>query len=130
MNSVKYLEQVREKLARKTDGELAQVLGISRASISHYTTGRRVMDDEACLAVALDLGIDPIQVLGAAFLDRAEKAGQKSLWEVFMSRTATTAAAVMIASGVNVFLTANPANAATMRVSQDTDCTSYRLCAE
>lgn len=105
-------------LDKGTDAELANKLGISRAAISHYTTGRRVMDDEACLAVALQLGLDPMEVLGAAFLDRAEKTGQRSLWEVFMNRAAATAGAVLVASSVNVFLTPNPANAASMRVSE------------
>lgn len=119
MKSVKYLEQLRSKLSKQSDAELAQVLGISRAAVSHYTTGRRVMDDEACLAVALALDINPMEVIGAACLDRAEKAGEKSLWEVFLNRTAMTTGAVLLASGVNLFLTPAPANAASMRVPAD-----------
>lgn len=111
MRSVKYLELVREKLDRKTDIELARKLGLSRAAVGHYLTGRRVMDEETCLAVAMTLEIEPMKVLMAAGIDRAEKAGQKSLWEVFSKRTAT-AAALVIVSSVNLFLTPTPSEAA------------------
>lgn len=128
MHSVKYLERLRQKMGDPTNAEVAEKLKVTQGAVSHYLTGRRIMDDETCLAVALQLEIDPMQVLGAAFLDRAEKTGQKSLWEVFMSRTAATAGAVLLASGVNVFLTPMPANAASMRVSEAPVSTSYRLC--
>ena len=117
MHSVKYLERLRQKMGNPTNLEVAEKLKVTQGAVSHYLTGRRIMDDETCLAVALQLEIDPMQVLGAAFLDRAEKTGQKSLWEVFMSRAAATAGAVLVASSVNVFLTPTPANAASMRVS-------------
>lgn len=53
------------------------------------------MDDETCLAVAIELGIDPMQVVGAACIDRAEKTGQHSLWENFSQRMAATASAIL-----------------------------------
>lgn len=129
MKSVKFLEQLRQKLGNPPLVTLAERLNITPGAISHYTTGRRVMDDETCLAVALQLDIDPLQVIGAACIDRAEKTGQKSLWEVFMARTAATAAAVLMASGVNLFLTPGNAEAAAMRVPHGVDCMEYRLCA-
>jgi hypothetical protein len=82
-------------------------------TISQYMLGKRVMDDEACIAVALQLGIHPMEIIGAACIDRAEKSGQKSLWEVFMSRTAAATAAVLVASGVNLLLTPSNAEAHT-----------------
>lgn len=128
MKSVEYLEAVKAKFGLKSDRQLALHLQMAPNTISQYLLGKRVMDDEACLAVALQLEIDPLKVLGAAFLDRAEKTGQKSLWEVFMNRAAATAGAVLVASSVNVFLTPTPANAASMRVSEGVVSTDYRLC--
>jgi len=128
MKSVKYLEQLRETRGLKTDGEVATLLGLTRGAVSHYTTGRRVMDDEACLAVALALNINPMEIIGAACIDRAEKTGQKSLWEVFMSRGAAVAASVLMATSVNLFLTPDSANAATMRVAKGSESSQYRLC--
>ena len=127
MNSVKYLLQLQQR-KDLSDTALAQLLGVSQPAVSQYKNAKRVMDDETCLAIALHLDIDPMQVLGAAFLDRAEKSGQKSLWEVFMTRAAMTAGAVLVASGVNLFLTTGDANAASMRLAADTDSSFYRLC--
>ncbi|MFS2017469.1 helix-turn-helix domain-containing protein [Massilia sp. CT11-108] len=128
MQSVKFLNQVKAKYGLKNDRQLAEHLGVTSGTISQYMNGKRVMDDEACLAVALQLDINPLEIIGAACIDRAEKTGQKSLWEVFMSRTAMTAGTVLVASGVNLFLTTPPANAATMRVPTTSDSNFYRLC--
>lgn len=113
MKSVKYLDQVRAKHGLKTDGEVAELLGISRGAVSHYSTGRRIMDEETCLAVALALEVNPMEVIMAAGIDRAEKAGQQSLWSVFSQRMAATAATVAIASAVTLFLTPQNAEART-----------------
>lgn len=117
MHSVKYIDMAVKQCGYRNDSALAKKLGWSSGAISMYRSGKRVMDDEACLALALELGISPLEIIGAACLDRAEKSGQKSLWEVFMNRAAMTAGAVLVASGVNLFLTPAPANAASMRVS-------------
>ena len=126
MKSVKYLEQVRAQLQKKTDQELADKLHISKGAVSHYSTGRRVMDEETCLAVALALNINPIEVMMAAGIDRAEKAGQKSLWEVFMQRTAATAASALLFVAVTGILTPQDANARTYSpTSKDTSESVY-----
>lgn len=69
------------------------------------------MDNEACLAVALKLGIDPIKIIMAADIDRAERAGQHSLWEVFSQRMATAASVALIGC-VTFFVTPDNAQAA------------------
>jgi transcriptional regulator with XRE-family HTH domain len=111
MKSVKYLLQLQDKLAM-SDSALARELGITQPAVSMYKNGKRIMDDETCLAVALKLDIDPINIIGAACIDRAEKSGQKSLWEVFMSRSAATAASALLLAGVTNFLTPENAEAA------------------
>lgn len=113
MKSVRYLEQLKASLPKQTNTAVAIKLGLTEGAISHYMTGRRIMDDETCLAVAMALDINPLEIIGAACIDRAEKTGQKSLWEVFMSRTAAAAATVLVASGVNLFLTHGNAEAHT-----------------
>ena len=127
MKSVKYLLDLQER-KNLSDTALASLLGVSQPAISQYKHARRIMDDETCLSVALHLGIEPMEILGAVFLDRAEKAGQRSVWEVFMNRAAMTAGAALVATSVNFFLTPTPANAASMRVPAGNDFTSYRLC--
>ncbi|MGN6704018.1 MAG: Cro/Cl family transcriptional regulator [Burkholderiaceae bacterium] len=112
MKSVKYLESVKEKHSLKSDRQLALFLKKGTNTISQYMTGARVMDEETCLAVAMALEIDPLQVLMAAGIDRAEKTGQRSLWSVFSTRTTRTAAIGLAIASVNFFLTPTPSEAA------------------
>lgn len=112
MQSVKYLEKVREKYQLKTDAALAEKIGVGKSAMSHYMKGTRVMDEETCLSVALVLEIDPARVLMAAGMDRAEKTGQKSLWEVFSKRMAATAASAILAVAATLFLSPTQAEAA------------------
>lgn len=115
MKSVKYLEQLRSNLGNVSHDEIANLLGLSRGAVTHYFSGRRVMDDETCLAVAMQLNVDPLHVVGAACIDRAEKSGHSSLWTVFMERAAATAATAVLATGVSLFLTPHNAEASTYR---------------
>lgn len=127
MKSVKYLEQVRTKFGLKTDAALALKLGKTASAVSQYLKGTRVMDEETCLAVALALDVNPLEVMMAAGIDRAEKSGQKSLWEVFMSRTVATAATLALAtSAVTLFLT--PQNAEARTYGPASSQTSGALC--
>lgn len=131
MKSVKYLERLRTERNLKNDGEVAELLGISRGAVSHYSTGRRVMDRETCgrLAIALNLNEhEAMQLIAATSADQAEQTGEKSVWEVFMNRGAAVAASVLMATSVNLFLTPAPAEAATMRVAEGSDSSQYRLC--
>lgn len=104
MKSVKFLETLqREK--NLNDSEVAKLLQKSKSSISQYKSGTRVMDEEMCLALAMELDIDPITIIAAAGMDRAEKSGQKSLWEVFIMRTQTVKTASVSALLCFVFFT-------------------------
>lgn len=119
VKSVKYLELIKAKHGFNSDRQLAIYLDKTTGTVSQYMTGARVMDDEMCLKIAMELGINPIEIVGAACIDRAEKTGQKSLWEVFMMRMATTASALLLAICVNLFLTPEAANAATAGLSKE-----------
>ncbi|MRX06485.1 Cro/Cl family transcriptional regulator [Pseudoduganella sp. FT25W] len=116
MKSVKYLEAVREKYGLKTNAALALKLGKSEPAVHQYLKGGRVMDNETCLAVSMALEFDEhqtMQVIMAADIDRAEKAGQESLWTVFSKRMAATAASALLVAGVSLFLTPENAEART-----------------
>ena len=116
MSSTKYLELVKEKHGLKNDRQLALHLQMTTGTVSNYMSGKRIMDDEACLRIAMELEIDPLKVFAAAGLDRAAKTGQKSLWEVFLKRTAATSAAAVLV-GVGLFSTPPGAQAASLLTS-------------
>lgn len=111
MKSAEYLNEVKSKLNMHTDKELADHYGVTKAAISQYKSGARIMENEMCLAVALDLDADPMKIIMAADVERASRAGQHSLWEVFSQRMAATAASALLVAGVTLFLTPESANA-------------------
>lgn len=122
MKSLKYLDQVKVKHGLKTDADLCRYMGWSHSAMNNYKKGISVMNNEACLAVAQALEMDdPLPIIMAADMDRAEKAGQHSLWEVFSARMAKAAAPAtlaIVAAGVTNFLTPSPVQAATRAILQ------------
>jgi hypothetical protein len=114
MKSVKYLDALIEKKGLKNDKALCEHMGWSHSVASHYRTGKRIMDNETCLRIAAELELEnPLPIIMAADMDRAEKAGQKSLWEVFSPRMAGFSAALLLGVVTN-FVTPSPAQAAPM----------------
>lgn len=111
MKSLKFLDQLKNEQELKNDVAICKLLGWSSGQISQYRSGKRIMDNEACLALALELKIDPLLVIMAADIDRAERSGQHSLWEVF-SRRATQTASVALFGAVTLFVTPTPSEAA------------------
>ncbi|APR39381.1 Cro/Cl family transcriptional regulator [Paraburkholderia sp. SOS3] len=115
MKSVKYLDAVIAKKGLKNDKALCDYMGWSHSVASHYRTGKRVMDNETCLRLASELDLDnPLPIIIAADIDRAEKSGQKSLWEVFTPKMAGLSAALVFAIVTN-FVTPSPAQAAPLQ---------------
>ncbi|CAN5906944.1 hypothetical protein BH11PSE12_BH11PSE12_17220 [soil metagenome] len=112
MRTSKYLDEVMRAKSLKRDKELAEWLGVSAPAIAQYRSGARTMDNEKCVKIALELNIDPLKIIMASDLDKAERSGQKSLWEVFTMRTVTTANTALLLLLVNLFLTPTPAEAA------------------
>jgi DNA-binding transcriptional regulator YdaS (Cro superfamily) len=89
MRITKYLDDLIQIKHFKRDKQLAEWLTVSPAAVAQYRSGARSMSNEQCVAMALELGVDPLKVIMASDMDRAERAGQKSLWEVFSRRMAT-----------------------------------------
>jgi transcriptional regulator with XRE-family HTH domain len=111
MKSIKYLDALAAQKNLHSDADLARYLGCSKGAISNYRHGNRVMENDLCLRVALELGMDnPLPIIMAADMDRAEKAGQQSLWEVFLPKMAGISAAVVFAVVTN-FVTPSSAHA-------------------
>lgn len=117
MKSVKYLDAVMQRHGLKTDKALCEHMGWSHSAVNNYRKGLRIMDNEQCLRVALELGLsDPLPIIMAADADRAERAGQRSLWEVFSKRMAgraTPASLALVVALVTNFVSPSPAQAST-----------------
>jgi len=109
MRSEIYFDRLIEKKGLKNDLGLAKHMGWSSGRMSQYRTGKRIMDNEMCVQIAMELEMEsPLPIIMAADMDRAERAGQKSLWEVFSPRMAGSAAATIalaVGAGVTNFVT-------------------------
>ncbi|QVX38327.1 Cro/Cl family transcriptional regulator [Ralstonia solanacearum] len=116
MKSSKYLDALIQKQGLKNDRALAAYLDVGTNTISQWRTGTRSMDHEMCLKLALALEMEnPLPIIMAADMDRAERAGQHSLWEVFsmrMAHSGLVAILVALLASVTNFVTPSPAEAA------------------
>ncbi|WP_064496204.1 helix-turn-helix domain-containing protein [Ralstonia insidiosa] len=108
MRVEKFLDDAIARHGLKNDTALAKLLGVRQNAVSQYRSGTRTMDNEMCLRVAQLLDMEnPLPIIMAADLDRAERAGQRSLWEVFSPRMAHSAATILVlaTAGVTNFVT-------------------------
>ena len=80
MNAINYLEKAKEKLGIKSDYALAKWLGISRFSLSSFTTGRRPLDDYTATRIAEALGINPMEIIAARNAEREKDETRKEFW--------------------------------------------------
>lgn len=81
----KYLEQVREKLGGATDYKIAQVLELSRQSVSDYMRGIRHADAYACTKIAITLGLDPLEIIAKVEAESAHTEKKREFWKTFRS---------------------------------------------
>ena len=116
MKSVKFIDDLIEQKRLKNDVAVCKELQWSSGQISNYRSGKRVMDNEACIALAMALEIDPIKIIMAADMDRAERSGHKSLWEVF-SKQAAMVTGVVVLGGVTLLLSPTSSEAAPVKAA-------------
>lgn len=125
----KYFDQLRNERGLTSDIQVGELLGVSGNAVTQYRKGDRKMDNETCLRLAQLLGMEnPLPIIMAADLDRAEKHGQRSLWEVFSPRMAHSGLmAILIAllASVTNFVTPSPAEAAPLSHSQAPNTLHY-----
>jgi len=76
-----YLDSVKAKKHFSSDYQLAKFLGESPTRLSNYRTRGSAFDDEMAVKVADVLGIDPMEVIIAANLQRAKRPEQKEFWQ-------------------------------------------------
>jgi hypothetical protein len=129
MKSLKYLDALIKEKGFKNDRQLALHLGWSSGIMTMYRQGKRVMSEEQCLQIARELGMEnPLPIIAAAGIDRAEKTGQKSLWEVFTKATSLSPLAVALLVGVTSIVTSSPANASQMQTYDNSNLYYVKYC--
>lgn len=92
MDINKLLDTVKEVCGARTDGELAEKLGVSKQAISSYRNGHRLPDPVQCATIAGLSGLPLAQVIGVVGEARAISRDEKAVWR----KLAATAALVAV----------------------------------
>lgn len=117
--TVEFIDAVKARHGLTSDYQLAKHLKIRPNRISNYRLGKSLFDEEACLMIAADLGLDPGYVFACIAAERANKPEVKAAWKHTADLLYGIAAAVMIIAIIpSVTLPASDGlNAAFSRVS-------------
>jgi len=95
MKAANWIDRAAEQLGGASDYAVAKRTGLTRSAISSYRRGRTLMDDDACIAIADVLGIDPLKVIADQAAERAKTERSRAYW-----RRIGGAAAVIVAVGM------------------------------
>lgn len=106
--STEYLKEALEKMGNMSDAKKAERLKISRQALSSYQIGNRIMDDFMCILVARELGIDPLEVIAAANMEREKSQERRDFWQDFREKIGITGLAGLL---VLTTMTPQPAHA-------------------
>lgn len=80
MKTLEYLDRAKAAKGLKTDYALAKALHKTPSTVLGYRAGRSAPDDEVATALAEMIGINPLEVIAAAHMDRARTAEMKMIW--------------------------------------------------
>lgn len=79
-NTAEFLLEVKAKHHLTSDGQLAKMLGLTRASVSVFMLGKNFLGDETAMHVAELLEIDPAYVVTCVHAERAKQAPEREMW--------------------------------------------------
>jgi len=86
LNTLEYLDAVKTRHHLPSDYALAKRLGVAPQNISSYRSGRRIIDDDMALAIAMELQINPLEVIACANIERAKTPEQVARWSGVMEK--------------------------------------------
>ncbi|MBX9346654.1 hypothetical protein K5M36_06080 [Chromobacterium vaccinii] len=100
--SVEYLRDAIEKLGVENHTKAATELKISKAALSMYLSGDRIMEDFACIMVAKILGIDGMEVIAAAQMEREKNEERREIWADFRKKFGVKAGIAGLAAALTL----------------------------
>ncbi|MDD2767386.1 MAG: hypothetical protein PHT19_01550 [Methylococcus sp.] len=92
-----YIEAAKASLGIQSDYALAKWLGVSKATASHWKSGRSTVDDYAAVRIAAELKIDPIEVIAVANLEREKDEKRRDFWRTFCPPASPIAGTLLFA---------------------------------
>lgn len=86
MNTPEYLDLVRAHLQLPSDYALQKPLGISKALVSAYRTGKESLSDTMAVRIAELCGLDAAKVLIDAHIERSKTPEIRAAWVGVMEK--------------------------------------------
>ncbi len=99
-NTTKYLDALKARHGSISDYRAAQILGVTRASVSKWRNGLDSFSPTSAEKVANALGIDPARVVIEAQIDRAKTPEERHIWEDILRKATGAACALVLAFGL------------------------------
>ena len=94
--STDYLIEALEKLGEMPDARKYERLKLHKNTVNQYKRGERIMDDFACIMVANELGIDPLEIIAAANMEREKTQERRDFWADFRKKIGSLAVAGLV----------------------------------
>lgn len=115
MNSVEFIDAVRERHGLTSDNKLAAYLDIDRGRISMYRRRARKLDPIACHKVAEALDESPEFVMACIQAERAKRTEDRVVWQrLAQLAKKSAAAAILLALMVGGMSAPQPAQGASI----------------
>lgn len=86
----KYLDDAIDAGTAKNDSDIARKIGVTRAAVSDWRTGRRAPDDDQAVKLAGLLGKDTGEILAECGAARAKTPETRQAWERIAARMAAS----------------------------------------
>lgn len=97
-STVIYLDLVKQRFSLSTDYKLAKWLGSDTAVISNYRLKKRVIDPYTAARIAEALGIDPMEVIATAEMEREKDEKKRDFWRKLLHKLEGTGLCIMLAT--------------------------------
>ncbi|WP_246791777.1 DUF3693 domain-containing protein [Burkholderia perseverans] len=112
--TVDYLDAIKARLDLPSDYAVAKALHLTRAAVSKQRLGHSAFDETTALRVADILGLDPMEVIASAHIERARDEETRRLWERALGKVTGAAATAAFAAVIITAASPSPAKASAL----------------
>lgn len=116
MTIIELLDQAKTRANLKSDYALAKAMGVHTGTVANWRKGKQHPSDEEAVQLATLAGLDEMQVIAAIHYETATSEKKKEFWKCYLESRGVAATACMIALGVSIMLTPEPAQASVLQL--------------
>ncbi len=110
------LDQAKNRANLPSDYALAKALGISQSNVTGWRKSKRHPSDEEAVQLATLAGLEEMKVIAAIHYETATTEKKREFWKCYLESRGIAATACMIALGVSILITPEPAQASILQM--------------